>query len=101
MTPELLQRRLSTEDTVTLELAEWQEVQKAFREVERHPTHIAGDLVIVRDADGPVAVEEPASRKRVLRRLADDAHVRRFVQDRLDTYERMWDGCGCKVEYYR
>lgn len=101
MTPELLTRRLSTQDTVTLELAEWQEVQDAFPEVERHPTHIAGDLVIVRDAVGAVAVEEPASRTRVLRRLADEAEVRRFVQDRLDTYERMWDGCGCKVEYYR
>lgn len=101
MTPELLQRRLSTEDIVTVDEADWEEVRHAFPEVERHPTHIAGDLIIVRDAHGPVAVEEPATRRRVLRRLADDADVRRFVQDRLDTYERMWDGCGCKVEYYR
>ncbi len=23
-----------------------------------------------------------------------------FIKDRLDVYNRMWDGCGCKVEYY-
>ena len=22
-----------------------------------------------------------------------------FVQSRLDTYERMWDGCGCKINF--
>ena len=47
-----------------------------------------------------MAVEEPTSRQRVLRRLAED-EVAAFVKDRLDTYERMWDGCGCKVEYFR
>ena len=24
----------------------------------------------------------------------------RFVEDRLSDYERMWDGCGCKIEYH-
>jgi len=23
-----------------------------------------------------------------------------FVKDRLDFYERKWDGCGCKIDYY-
>jgi hypothetical protein len=23
-----------------------------------------------------------------------------FIKDRLDVYNRMWDGCGCKVKYY-
>jgi hypothetical protein len=22
-----------------------------------------------------------------------------FIQKRLDTYERMWDGCGCKINF--
>jgi len=24
----------------------------------------------------------------------------KFVEERLDIYEKMWDGCGCKVKYY-
>ena len=23
-----------------------------------------------------------------------------FVDDRLAAYERMWDGCGCKIDYF-
>lgn len=93
--------RLSSEGIVRLARAEWEEVAGAFPELERHDTHLAGDLVIVGDADGPVAVEEPDAETRVLRRLSGPGDVRRFVQDRLETYERMWDGCGCKVEYFR
>jgi hypothetical protein len=92
--------RVRGQGIVTLEVAEWARIQGAFQEVERHATFIAGDLVIARDGDGLVAVEEPSPARRVIRRLAPQ-EVRAFVQDRLDTYERMWDGCGCKVEYYR
>lgn len=58
-------------------------------------------FVCLTAAAGPMAVEEPMTRQRVVRRLADDAAVRRFVTDLLETYERVWDGCGCKVEYCR
>jgi len=101
MTNEELNRRLLSETVVTLQPAEWQQIEASFEEVERHPTLIAGDLLIVRDESGLVAVEEPSPRERVLRRLGGEDEVRRFVKDRLDTYDRMWDGCGCKVEYYR
>jgi hypothetical protein len=101
MTADALTRRIAVEGIVTLELAEWEKVREAFTEVERHPTYIAGDLLIARDDEGLLAVEEPTSRTRVLRRLDGDAGMRRFVRERLDTYERMWDGCGCRVDYYR
>jgi hypothetical protein len=32
--------------------------------------------------------------------LGDEDEVRRFVRERLEAYDRMWDGCGCKVDYY-
>ncbi len=101
MTHEELNQRLRSETVVTLDPADWPEVGGDFEELERHATLIAGDLLIARDAEGLVAVEEPSPRERVVRRLADENEVRAFVKDRLDTYERMWDGCGCKVEYYR
>lgn len=102
MTPELLDQRLHDEGIVSLETAEWEALAPAYDELERHATHLAGDLVIVQTASGPMAVEEPSLRERVVRLIGDEPDaVRAFVKDRLDTYERMWDGCGCKVEYYR
>jgi predicted aminopeptidase len=96
-----LTKRILSEGIVTLDAAAWQKVAGSFEELERHDTFIAGHLVIARRDEVLVAVEEPMRDRRVIRRLADDGEARRFVKDRLDTYERMWDGCGCKVEYYR
>jgi len=100
MTIEELAERLAAGKIVSLPAEEWEGMKDAFVEVERHSTFIAGDLVVARYGDTLFVVEEPSSRERVLRRLADEQEVRSFVQDRLDAYERMWDGCGCKVEYY-
>jgi len=54
----------------------------------------------VRGRAGLAAVERPGAGRRVVRPLPDEEAVRRFVADRLTAYERMWDGCGCKIDYY-
>jgi hypothetical protein len=101
MTFEDLVDRLRRETVVPLTAAEWGEVGPEFEVVERHPTFLAGELLVVRGAGALFAVEAPSTAERTVRRLADDEAMRRFVRERLDTYERMWDGCGCKVDYYR
>ena len=68
--------------------------------IESHDTCLAGDLRIISTPAGPAAVEQPKPDRRVVRLLSDETEVRRFVRERLDTYDRMWDGCGCKVDYY-
>jgi hypothetical protein len=68
--------------------------------VERHSTQLAGDLIII-EVDGElVAVEEPSPQARVARRVGGRDDVDDFVSRRMEEYERMWDGCGVKVEYY-
>lgn len=96
-----LMDRLRREAVVPVTAAEWDEIGPEFEVVERHPTFLAGELLVVRTGRTLFAVEAPSSAERVVRRLADEDAVRRFVRDRLDTYERMWDGCGCKVDYYQ
>ena len=36
----------------------------------------------------------------ILRAMDSDFAVDGFIKNRVDTYDRMWDGCGCKVNYY-
>ena len=50
--------------------------------------------------DGFAALEQPAPDTWVVRRLGERAEADRFIQDRLAQYERMWDGCGCRIDYY-
>lgn len=92
--------RLADETIVPLEEAEWDAVASEFEELDRHSTFISGDLLIVRLESTVAAVEQPAPGKRVIRRLADLEAARRFTDSRLAEYERMWDGCGCKIDYY-
>jgi len=78
----------------------WAAIAATFPETERHATGVAGALLIIRTPAGPAAVETPSDQEVVVRPLAD-ADVRRFVTDRLAQYERMWEGCGCRIDYYR
>ena len=100
MKSEELVRRLMTERVVSLTADAWAALADGIEEVERHSTGVAGDLLIVRVESHLAAVEEPSSGNRVVRRLADTDEAGEFVRQRLEQYERMWDGCGCKVDYY-
>ena len=36
----------------------------------------------------------------IIRLMKTKQEAEEFIKQRLEIYERMWDGCGCKVEYY-
>jgi hypothetical protein len=100
MTKELLIQQLREERVVALDAPTWTALAGEFTTLESHDTCLAGELRIISTEAGPAAVEQPKPDRRVVRLLNDEDEVRRFVQERLDTYDRMWDGCGCKVDYY-
>jgi len=101
MTLDALRTRLSMAPIIVISKDEWDQVAPELPVLERHDTWLRGDLLIVRTPAGLAAVESPSPGERVIRRLADEAAAARFVADRLATYERMWDGCGCRIDYYR
>jgi hypothetical protein len=100
MTIEEFGRRLRAERIVPMPASQWAELAYEFEEMQRHDTLVAGHLLIVRGEAGLAAVEQPSADERVVRLMSDEDEATRFVADRLDKYERMWDGCGCKVDYY-
>lgn len=95
-----VEQRIAKGSILVLTPADWAAVADAFQEVERHNTMMAGSLVIVRTAHGLAAVEQPKASERVVRLVGDEAATRQFVTERMAQYERMWDGCGCRVDYY-
>jgi len=100
MTIKELDARLAAERVVEMPAATWARLAPAVEEVERHATGLAGDLLIVRSAGGLAAVEQPAPDARVIRRLSGRDEARALIARRLETYDKMWDGCGCKVDYH-
>ena len=62
-------------------------------------TCLAGRIRIL-GLEGAVLVQERTPDRRILvRRLASLDAAQRLVDERLATYDRMWDGCGCTVDY--
>ena len=100
MSPEQFVEGLKEGKTLPLSAEEWGELEDHFAVEERHPTQLAGDLLIVRTEEGLAAVESPSRGARVARLLGSPQEAAAFVARRLEEYERMWDGCGVKVDYY-
>jgi len=100
MTVSEFREKLAAGGTLPLSKAEWEVLAPAFPEVERHNTQLAGPLLIVEVGESLVAVEQPSRDARVARLLGGSEEARVFVERRLEEYERMWDGCGVKIEYY-
>ena len=100
MTAHELREALHAGPVVRLSALDWDAMAGAFEEVERHHTVVAGSLVIVRVDGLLAAVEQPRPDERVVRALGNEEAVRAFVRERMEKYERMWDGCGCRVDYY-
>jgi hypothetical protein len=62
-------------------------------------TRLAGWIRILRIEGRLVVQEETPEGEVLLRGLASRDAAERFVDRRLSDYERMWDGCGCRIDY--
>ena len=63
-------------------------------------THLSDFIRIIR-YDNDVFIQEMTSKNEIiLRKINSLEEANKFLQERLDFYERKWDGCGCKIDYY-
>jgi hypothetical protein len=67
--------------------------------VREEDTCISGLIRIIRLRNTMLVQEETPDHKIVVRIRPTREAAEEFVSRRLETYERMWDGCGCKVDY--
>jgi hypothetical protein len=96
-----LNNLLSTGKIVELPLDTGQRLADRFELLEDYKTGMVGHLLVIRGSAGYVVVEEQDRYRRVLRRFEEKLSALHFIRDRLDAYERMWDGCCCKIDYLR
>jgi hypothetical protein len=99
LAPEELCRRLATGEIVVMDDVAWATLEPSFVLVAQEDTAVSGYIAIFEGPCGVFVLEEPQREQRVARPLASVEAARELVRQRLVTYERMWDGCGCKIEY--
>ena len=63
-------------------------------------TTVAGHIRIL-SFDGMILVQEQTPQRQLLvRAMPSLERAHRFVDDRLAVYDKMWDGCSCRVDYF-
>jgi hypothetical protein len=98
---ETLLARVRREPVAALSREELAELLASVRELRREETGTSGPIRVI-EVGGSVAVQEETPSGQVLVRIAASrAAADHFVDDRLAVYERMWNGCGCRVDYDR
>ncbi len=65
-----------------------------------HNTLISDYIRIIKLNDNIVVQEKTDKNEIALHLFDDEKAAEKFVDERLEVYEKMWDGCGCKVKYY-
>jgi hypothetical protein len=63
-------------------------------------THLSNLIRLLKYNDNLFIQETTFKKEILIRKLNSIEDADRFIQDRLDYYERKWDGCGCKIDYY-
>lgn len=80
--------------------AKLDDLLKSVEIVLERDTLISGYIRILKFEDYYITQETTDKNEVVLRLYETKEDAEALVMDHLDTYDQMWDGCGCKVDYY-
>jgi hypothetical protein len=70
-------------------------------EVIREENTYLCDYIRIAKYSNEILVQEKSDKNEiVIRKMNSLEEAENFVQERLAYYDRKWDGCGCKVDYY-
>lgn len=66
---------------------------------ETHDSNLGGMMRILKHDDNLFFQEITDKGEIAVRKMRGIIEAQNFINDRLNTYDRMWDGCGCRVDY--
>jgi hypothetical protein len=92
--------RLGENNYLSFRNIELNEVLKNFSVVYEADT-ILSDKIRILEKDNFFFIQEITNKQEIIfRRMKDESAARELINQRMEIYEKMWDGCGCKVDYY-
>jgi hypothetical protein len=63
-------------------------------------TYISDKIRLLKFNDELILQEKTTKDEYLIRIVKTKKEAEGFIEQRLEIYNRMWDGCGCKVKYY-
>jgi hypothetical protein len=76
------------------------EILKSCEILLERDTLISGFIRILKYKEYYITQETSDKNELILRLYHTREEADALVGDHLETYDQMWDGCGCKVDYY-
>lgn len=85
---------------ITFQVLALDEVFKDFHIIFEADTGLS-DKIRILEKDDRYFIQETTNKNEILfRRMKNLTEAKGLVKHRMEIYEKMWDGCGCKVDYY-
>ncbi|MEJ2105070.1 MAG: hypothetical protein P8X47_10905 [Ignavibacteriaceae bacterium] len=80
-----------------------EELEKLLSESEtiiEKDTHISDKIRLLKLDDDLIIQEKTTKDELLIRSVKSKKEAEELIKARLEIYDKMWDGCGCKVDYY-
>ena len=64
-------------------------------------TYISDNIRLLKINNDLILQEKTTKGENLIRYIKTKKEAEELIKARLEIYEKMWDGCGCKVDYYQ
>ena len=82
--------------------------EKQFEELNRlsklifEENTLIADCIRIYQLNGFYIFQEKTLEGEILvRKYMDESEAKKLLNKRLNIYEKMWNGCGCKIDYFK
>lgn len=100
MKPEKIFDKALTSSFLIIKEDELKSILQNSKIIKEADTHLSDYIRVLKFNDKLFIQETSFQKEIILRKMESLEAVDKFIQNRLDYYERKWDGCGCKIDYY-
>jgi len=80
--------------------AELNELLSNSKLIIEEDTYISDKIRLLKFKDELILQEKTTKDEYLIRIMSTEKEAEELIKDRLEIYNRMWDGCGCRVSYY-
>jgi predicted site-specific integrase-resolvase len=64
-------------------------------------TYISDKIRLLKFKDELILQEKSTKDEYLIRIMKTKKEAEELIKERLEIYNRMWDGCGCRIDYYK
>ena len=95
-----LNKKFETENYIVLLNAELTDLLTSSCIVFEQDTHLRDFIRILKVQNLFYLQEKTNLGEIIIRRFDSEADALKLLNERMEIYDKMWDGCGCKINYY-